>query len=68
MTSITNELICLKCKHFREFEGGCKAFPNGIPNEIIFENNHSKPLPKQGNNIVFEGIKEKHKNINYGLN
>jgi hypothetical protein len=49
------DLICFKCKHFREIEGGCSAFPDGIPNEITSgENDHDKPLPDQKNNIVFE--------------
>jgi hypothetical protein len=48
-------LICFKCKHFRRFEGGCDAFPDGIPDEIVTDpNNHSKPLSFQTNNIVFE--------------
>jgi hypothetical protein len=28
------ELLCFKCKHFRTFEGGCKAFGDNIPDEI----------------------------------
>ena len=48
----TIDLICFKCKHWGSF--GCKAFPEGIPNEILMENEHSKPLPGQGNDIVFE--------------
>jgi hypothetical protein len=36
------------------FEGGCLAFPDGIPDEIDFNNNHSSPLPEQDNDIVFE--------------
>jgi len=33
----------------------CKAFPDGIPDEIAYrDNKHSKPLPGQKNNIVFE--------------
>ena len=51
------DLICLRCKHFRRFEGGCDAFPDGIPDEIVAGfNNHSKPLPFQPNDIVFEPI------------
>jgi hypothetical protein len=47
--------ICFKCKHFRNFGGGCSAFPDGIPDEIISgKNNHSKPLSFQKNDIVFE--------------
>ncbi|CAB4126209.1 hypothetical protein UFOVP153_39 [uncultured Caudovirales phage] len=53
-------LICFKCKHFREIEGGCDAFPDGIPEEITSgDNEHSKPLPDQKNDIVFEPIKKK---------
>lgn len=49
------KLICFNCKHFREFSIGCDAFPDGIPNEIIIGlNDHSNPLPGQGNDIVFE--------------
>lgn len=49
------KLVCFECKHFRRFEGGCDAFPDGIPDEITSgANEHSKPLPNQGNNIVFE--------------
>jgi hypothetical protein len=48
-------LICFKCKHFKRLEGGCDAFPNGIPDEITSgQNEHSKPLSFQQNNIVFE--------------
>lgn len=49
------DLICFKCKHFREIEGGCNAFPEGIPEEITSgDNEHSKTLESQGNSIVFE--------------
>ena len=47
--------ICLKCKHFRMIEGGCDAYPDGIPDEITSgENKHTEPLPGQANSIVFE--------------
>lgn len=37
-------LVCFDCKHFRQFEGGCDAFPDGIPNEITSgENEHEIP-------------------------
>lgn len=52
-------LICFNCKHFRIFEGGCNAFPEGIPDEIDLKGKHDKPLPEQKNNIVFERIKKK---------
>jgi hypothetical protein len=51
-------LICAECKHFKHQKFNCIAFPDGIP-EIIFsgENDHSKPLPNQDNDIIFEPIK-----------
>lgn len=49
---------CLKCKHKimdTAFWPECEAFPDGIPNIILSgKNDHSKPLPGQKNNIVFE--------------
>ena len=30
------------------------AFPKGIPEDIIFNGNHDKPLKDQENDIVFE--------------
>jgi hypothetical protein len=53
------ELICFKCKHFRTFEGGCKAFGDNIPDEITSgENDHSEPLSFQDNKIIFEPIED----------
>ena len=50
-------LICFSCKHFNRGDIGCTAFPEGIPNEITSgENDHSTPLPDQGNDIVFEAV------------
>ena len=52
--------VCINCKYFNSLIVNilsCKAFPNGIPNIILSGlNDHSKPLPKQGNSIVFEPI------------
>jgi len=46
--------ICISCKHLGKGLT-CAAFPGGIPKEILnTENNHSVPLPGQGNEIVFE--------------
>ena len=52
------DFICFECKHFRQDGGGCNAFPDGIPDEIIDENEHSIPLPDQDNKIVFEPIEK----------
>lgn len=49
----TIDLICFNCKHWVAVEG-CKAFPDGIPDEILQTNKHDKPLPDQKNNLVFE--------------
>ncbi len=54
MENREENFICIKCQHFRELEGGCDAFPNGIPESILFANKHNKPIPGQNNNIVFE--------------
>lgn len=52
--------ICWGCKNFDRVEHACKAFPKGIPEEILTgQNDHSKPLPKQDNDIVFEPREEK---------
>ena len=54
------DLVCFKCKNFRRFtgDGGCDAFPDGIPDEITSgENEHKKPLKEKTNDIVFEPIK-----------
>lgn len=54
------EAICFNCKHYNEEKGICKAFPKVIPEEILIGNNdHSKPLPDQGNDIVFEPVNKK---------
>jgi hypothetical protein len=48
-------LVCFKCKNFNPMGFGCKAFPDGIPDEITSGmNTHKKPLKGQGNDIVFE--------------
>lgn len=52
------KLVCIDCKFFN-IGIACKAFPKGIPDEIISgDNDHTKPLKGQENNIVFEPIKE----------
>ena len=53
--------ICEDCKHFFRKEPGysCEAYPLGIHPDIIYGmTDHDKPLPLQGNDIVFEPIEE----------
>ena len=51
--------ICLDCKHYNLEKGNCKAFPKEIPDEIyLSDNDHTKPLKDQKNDIVFEPEKE----------
>lgn len=53
---MTKKPICTICKHWhRDAEGwACAAFTK-IPEEILLgDNEHSKPLPGQGNDIIFE--------------
>jgi hypothetical protein len=48
---------CFNCSNYIEKKNKfiCLAFADGIPDEILLgENDHSKPLPEQGNDIVFE--------------
>lgn len=56
-----------KCKHYIGViqpdgtelteTNSCKAFPESIPAEIAYgENRHLRPLPGQGNKIVFEKV------------
>lgn len=49
------EPICINCKHYDLEKSTCSAFPEQIPDEIYLgDNDHSKPLPDQKNEIVFE--------------
>lgn len=46
--------LCSDCVHYLG-KTKCDAFSNGIPDEILLGfNDHSKPLPDQDNDIVFE--------------
>jgi hypothetical protein len=50
-----NAAICNNCKHYKSGET-CAAF-SFIPDLILLgDNDHSKPLPSQKNNIVFEPL------------
>lgn len=47
-------LLCQNCINYLS-ELKCLAFPDGIPDIILNgESDHSKPLPKQDSNIVYE--------------
>lgn len=51
------DLICINCKNYNIENNNCKAFSIEIPYEIyVGLNDHSKPLPNQGNDITFEQI------------
>ncbi len=50
--------LCINCKNYIG-DLSCRAFPDGIPQEILLgENDHSEPLPEQENDIVFEQMDE----------
>jgi hypothetical protein len=45
--------LCFFCTHYKE-DATCKAFPNGIPKEIMrSEKDHTEPYPGD-NGIQFE--------------
>lgn len=64
----TKDFICFRCKHWNPFAGGCEAFPDGIPDEILLRNKHGEPLPEQGNDLIFEEISKEEIQSKYGLN
>ena len=47
-------LICLGCKHWREFGIGCDAFPEGVPETIIRRNKHDRKIKGQKNDLTFK--------------
>jgi len=58
------KILCSKCKNYIS-NLKCFAFPNGIPNSIatgkingirLINNDHSKPLKNQKNDITFEEL------------
>jgi hypothetical protein len=52
--------ICENCKYFYDHEPRvpCPAFPKGIPDEIIGENDHSKVIPGQVGDYIFTPMKK----------
>ena len=58
---------CIGCVHYI-FDLTCTAFPKRIPDDILSGvNDHSKPYPGQGNDIVFIKKPEQKKNKNERL-
>lgn len=51
---------CLECKHFiHDKKFTCKAFPKGIPNNILFnEVEHNKRIKGQSEEYIFEPEEE----------
>lgn len=50
--------VCLKCIHYND-DLTCKAFPNGIPDEVVFNgNDHAQPI-EGDNGIQFEPVGRK---------
>lgn len=50
MTTVRSP-ACMKCRHFNYQLGQgleCKAFPDGIPDKILFGYDHRKPYPGDG--------------------
>ena len=46
---------CFNCKHFREWDFFCKAYPDGIPEEILDGDvSHTEVRSDQKGNTVFE--------------
>jgi len=58
MIRLLSSKFCNNCKFIKGVGGDvatCWAFPKGIPKKIAYgTNDHSKPLPDQDNEIVFE--------------
>ena len=55
--------LCNRCENLfrtKDIIAVCRAFPNGIPEDILTgEFDHTKKHPKQDNDIVFKPTKEK---------
>ena len=55
-----SEINCFKCKHFREWDYFCKAFPNGIPDELLDGiETHREVRSDQKGQTIFEPKKQK---------
>lgn len=57
--SNTQKSPCINCKFKYAGDSTCKAFPDGIPERILFgDNQHTKPLPEQSNSITYAPIEK----------
>jgi len=55
LASIISEINCFNCKHFREWDFFCKAYPDGVPDEILNGDvAHTEIRPDQKGKAVFE--------------
>lgn len=54
----TIDFICVRCKQNFLLDMGCRAFTDGIPDEILGTNKHDKSIKYQDNDLVFEPIHE----------
>jgi len=57
-----NKIICAMCKNYifnTDIKPICKAFPNGIPEDILIGSfNHKTKYLNQKNNFIFEKNKK----------
>ena len=50
-----SEISCYNCKYFREWDFFCKAYPKGIPDELLYgEEAHREVRNDQRGTTVFE--------------
>lgn len=50
-----HKIGCLSCK-YNNFDGGCEAFPEGIPFRFAAGQHHAHPTADQKNDIIYEWI------------
>jgi hypothetical protein len=45
--------ICFNCVHAIDNPIGCKAYPDGLPDQVFETNKHNKPFKGQKNNLIY---------------
>lgn len=54
---------CIKCEHYNKDKDGfnftCKAYPNGIPEDIRLGKKHNKIRSDQKGNFIFKKVEDK---------